>query len=258
MGATCWQSLYACLQPASVNLANGGPGSGTNGSQGTAPDGALPPGPAKTLAMITDGTAHTIMCVETMDFIQFGNANPGGNYGPGGESRWLFATDCTLVGLPTTGYTPVGGGSTVATYGNGSIGTAPTLNTPQTVGGAVEFQSTQTTGGFWAPINWENNGDGGTYSPQNTTGMYPIFRTFLGFDFLKKDRLSYPVFSDDESYSGYFYNAPEFGPSAAHPSVVNHLFVDGSVRSIDKSIDVATYMFLITRAGGDPFALTGL
>jgi len=48
-------------------------------------------------------------------------------------------------------------------------------------------------------------------------------------------------------YAGYKY-----GPSSRHPGVVNHLFADGSVHGISKNIDVATYMFLITRAGGEP------
>ena len=45
---------------------------------------------------------------------------------------------------------------------------------------------------------------------------------------------------------------PRFGPSSSHPQVVNHLFADGGVRSVNKDVDVATYMFLITRDGGDP------
>jgi hypothetical protein len=44
---------------------------------------------------------------------------------------------------------------------------------------------------------------------------------------------------------------PQWGPSSSHPAIVNHLFVDGSVRSINEDVDVTIYMFLITRDGGD-------
>ena len=46
-------------------------------------------------------------------------------------------------------------------------------------------------------------------------------------------------------------NKPAYGLSAGHPSVVNHLFVDGTVRSLRKDIDYALYFFLITRNNGD-------
>jgi len=44
----------------------------------------------------------------------------------------------------------------------------------------------------------------------------------------------------------------KFGPSSAHARVVNHAFCDGDVRGINRKMDVALYMFLITRSGGDP------
>ena len=42
------------------------------------------------------------------------------------------------------------------------------------------------------------------------------------------------------------------GPQSQHPSVTNHLMVDGSVHTLSNTIDVAAYMFLITRESGDP------
>ena len=42
------------------------------------------------------------------------------------------------------------------------------------------------------------------------------------------------------------------GPSSNHPGVVNHLLVDGSVRSVSDGIDATLYMHLITRDGGEP------
>jgi prepilin-type N-terminal cleavage/methylation domain-containing protein/prepilin-type processing-associated H-X9-DG protein len=43
-----------------------------------------------------------------------------------------------------------------------------------------------------------------------------------------------------------------YGPSARHPGAVNHAFGDGHVQSVSKKADMALYMFVITRAGGDP------
>ncbi len=43
-----------------------------------------------------------------------------------------------------------------------------------------------------------------------------------------------------------------YGPSSDHPGVTNHVFADGSSHSIANVIDQALYMFMITRANGDP------
>ena len=42
------------------------------------------------------------------------------------------------------------------------------------------------------------------------------------------------------------------GPSSAHPAIINHLFADGTVRSLSDSLSPYVYMHLITRAGGEP------
>jgi prepilin-type N-terminal cleavage/methylation domain-containing protein len=44
----------------------------------------------------------------------------------------------------------------------------------------------------------------------------------------------------------------KYGPGSDHGGVTNHLFVDGSVHTINNKIDPALYMFLITRDGQDP------
>ena len=49
------------------------------------PDGGMFPGLGTRIADITDGMAHTIMCVETIDDTQ---------------SVWTLGSDVTLVGLP--------------------------------------------------------------------------------------------------------------------------------------------------------------
>lgn len=57
-----------------------------------------------------------------------------------------------------------------------------------------------------------------------------------------------------EDYQTRPYDGPDyrFGPSSAHPGVVNHLFADGSVHRIGRDVEASLYMFLITRAGGEP------
>jgi len=44
----------------------------------------------------------------------------------------------------------------------------------------------------------------------------------------------------------------QYGVSSEHGGVVNHLFADGSVHSLNDEMDAAAYMFLITRNNGDP------
>lgn len=66
-----------------------------------------------------------------------------------------------------------------------------------------------------------------------------------------------------KSYLDYDYKAQQnmydvtlnikYGASSRHAAGVNHLFCDGNVRTIPLSIDVAAYMFLITRRGKEPF-----
>jgi len=54
--------------------------------------------------------------------------------------------------------------------------------------------------------------------------------------------------------SEWYRDGYQYGPSSRHPGVVNHLYADGSVHGIATNIDMATYMFLLTRAGGEPIA----
>ncbi|HBO45952.1 MAG TPA: hypothetical protein DD670_18925, partial [Planctomycetaceae bacterium] len=66
---------------------------------------------------------------------------------------------------------------------------------------------------------------------------------------------------DDDARKGRFYldagdhsgSQPwAHGPSSFHPGLVNHGLGDGSVRSVTEKIDPRVYMWLITRAGGEP------
>ncbi len=132
----------------------------------------------------------------------------------------------------------------------------PTGTLPPGCTGAVTF-SGPTQEGFWTPTDFDKAVFDSAAVPDrpsrptNTSATYRAFRTYLAFEFAKSpDAGSYPALP----YTP-LPNQPAYGPSSAHPTVVNHLFADGSVRSLDKNIDVSVYMFLITRAGGDPFAL---
>jgi type II secretory pathway pseudopilin PulG len=49
-----------------------------------------------------------------------------------------------------------------------------------------------------------------------------------------------------------YYDHYKYGPASRHPGVVNHLYADGSVHGVSQTVDLAAYMFLLTRAGGEP------
>jgi type II secretory pathway pseudopilin PulG len=73
----------------------------------------------------------------------------------------------------------------------------------------------------------------------------PGFPTYLSYDFSSGGK-------DAGSYPPSIGRTPKYGPSAAHPTIVNHLFADGAVQSIRKDIDFGMYFILITRNNGDP------
>ena len=52
--------------------------------------------------------------------------------------------------------------------------------------------------------------------------------------------------------------ANEYGPSSGHPSVINCLFGDGSVRGVRKDVDAQALFFAITRNNNDPAATDAL
>ena len=108
---------------------------------------------------------------------------------------------------------------------------------------AVTFRNDWNYGRYWHPTGF--NGKFGEDS--RIRFDWPDFRTFLSHEYadswyLPADALPIPRPQEPQ----------EFGPSSNHGTIVNHLLVDGSVQQIDKNIDVAAYMFLITREGNDP------
>ena len=178
MGATHLESLQVASPEPTTPLYD---------PQGTHPDGALLPGTSLTFSDFgRDGTANTILCVETID-PKFG--------------VWTVGAECTLVGLPSDG---------------------------------VTFEKYQDT--YYAPAGYNDK-----FRDEAPPEIQRL-KSYMAYDFGRADPGPY-VGADKRN---------TYGPSSGHPGGVNHLFADGSVRGLSRDTDFATYMFLITRAGGDP------
>jgi type II secretory pathway pseudopilin PulG len=208
MGASNMPSLMFCIYNASTP-----PTTGTNPYPGGPalvttqhPDGGVFPGAGSRIADYVDGTAHTIISVETMD-----NSGIAADKKTSG-SAWFYGGACTLVGVPTLTYT----------YEASNASTYPYIRP---------------------------TGFNGKYNEDAAPAIQQL-RTYLAYDFPNTDANHYP---DPRSGTPQF-SVPTnlYGPSAGHPSSVNHLFADGAVRSIRKDVDFAMYFFAITRNNGDP------
>ena len=136
-----------------------------------------------------------------------------GTSAPTCSSAWVAGLCTTMVGLPSTTASKV-------TY---------------------QFVTQQDTRyPFWYITGFNGKYDADAGMP------IPNLRTYLAYDFMgQTDKYEAPV-------PGNLYLPAKAGPSSGHPSVVNHLFVDGSVRSLRKDIDFCSYFFLITKSNGDP------
>ncbi len=105
---------------------------------------------------------------------------------------------------------------------------------PSTAPGPTSYLQYQLT--YWAPAGYD--GKFGEEAP----AVVQEYKTYMSYDFALGTPSQYVGLETQNLY----------GPSSGHPGVVNHLFADGTVRSISKDEDATTYMFLITRNGGDP------
>ncbi len=125
---------------------------------------------------------------------------------------WTLGAECTLVGLPSE--QPNSDGDPIP----------------------LEFdEEAKQEFGYWAPVGYSGHFD------DDAAPEIRRLKTYLGFDFARADPGPYVGLDPRNT----------FGPSSGHPGVVNHLMVDGAVRSFSKRIDFCIYMFLITRNGGD-------
>ncbi len=213
MGATSCRSLYYAIVAPTAALSQD-PYPNTAPPRSMFVDGAIFPGTGTRMADFgNDGTAHTVMAVETID--DTGSAT--GNV----ASSWVAGANATLTGIPLQNTVP--------------NGTSVTFQAPVAA-----------TYPFYRP-----NGFNGRFGDEAAAGIQAL-RTYLQYDFSPAGgKENYP-----DPLSDWINNnmgiRPVYGPSAGHPSVVNHLFVDGTVRSLKKEIDFALYFFAITRNNGDP------
>jgi prepilin-type N-terminal cleavage/methylation domain-containing protein len=197
---------YSWVSPPTVTAYSGVPNSPSICNQ--LPDGAIYPGSRTRMADFMDGTAHTILCVETID--NFNGASPSL-----AGSAWVAGPCVTLTGLP------VNSGGTPVNY-------LPVI-------GSTSYP-------FVRPQDYN-----GKFGDEAASYIQQL-RTFLIYDFQQGD-----IYPDPKvAVNALVGNKPTYGPSSGHPSVVNHVFVDGAVRSIAKNVDFALYFFAITRNNGDP------
>jgi prepilin-type N-terminal cleavage/methylation domain-containing protein len=174
------------------------------------------------LSDLSDGTAHTILCAETMDYY---------------ASVWIAGSDVNMVAIPIK--TP-----------------------PQSAAGLTEVTPAKFGGnGYWAPASFNGSyyDQGGTgdivtffsldYGPsgKNSCGAagnplnYPLNPMFT----------SGPCYLTNVVRSAGANLGSLYGPSSGHPASINCLFGDGGVRSVRKDVDGAALFFAVTRNNGD-------
>ncbi len=224
-------SSLASLAYAITSAPSGGlPGGATYPTDATIaqtihPDGALPPGDGKRIGDLTDGTSHTLMLTECMDNT---------------FSCWIAGPETIIAGIPND-YAAGGSGTTTATKKQ------------------VVYNQIYSGGTFYVPGADTSTGFNGKYDAEAGSTIQ-AYKTFLAMDFnpaTGKDAVVYGT------AKGEFYNLSSYmvtnlsgqnryGPSSGHPSSVNHVFGDASVRSVSKSVDFAAYFFNLTRNNGDP------
>jgi len=128
------------------------------------------------------------------------------------RSRWMIGTEAAVVGIPA-----------------------------RDLGGKRFFdkKSAYYHPRGYTPDKWDSE----------TTIPAKYNRTYLNWDY--EETPYYDSVAERGASDDFDSNAVFYGPSSHHPGVVNHVFADGSARSISVDIDAAAYMFMITRAGGD-------
>ena len=185
----------------------------------TACDGGLyPTNTGIRISDLADGTSHTILCGETMDYT---------------ASCYLAGSDCNMVGIPTT-------------------------NPPQTT--------------TITPVKWNNSffvlaaatKYNGSYYDSGVAGDLV---TYFSLEFgvtgknhgqYELDPLAAPCQVGQRNGLPSSVKDYEYGPSSGHPSVINCLFGDGSVRGVRKDVDAQALFFAITRNNNDPAATDSL
>jgi prepilin-type N-terminal cleavage/methylation domain-containing protein len=122
-------------------------------------------------------------------------------------------------------------------YARWMIGTEATLaglpshNDPAKASVTISYNSRF---GYYVPQGFDGGFD-------NDSRISSSAKTYLDYDFKPQNNKYDPQ------------NDIKYGPGSAHPLVTNHLFVDGTVRALRNDVDVAAYMFMITKSGSEQF-----
>jgi prepilin-type N-terminal cleavage/methylation domain-containing protein len=232
-------------------------------------DGAMPTNLGTKLSYYTDGTAHTIMANESIDNTYFSSwLIPQGTLAVGFPDQWTTGNIAALkkYNMWIAGYPNDGA---AAGYKR-SATTAPLqFCAPEgympgfygvTNSSAIVDANGAPTGGLysdlvpyiavdWSKAPWQHNylrtsGGSGVQSQL----WQPGFDWYNGTDDFPNGLSASHAVGDLTQAVG-----AEYGPSAGHPTVNNHLMVDGGVKSISKEIDVSVYYFMITAHGNDPY-----
>lgn len=178
------------------------------------------------LAELSDGASCTILCGETMDH---------------SASAWIAGQDCNMVAIPTL--TPptglqFGGSMTVNKY----------MNSFYVLYGEKRYNGQYYDAGLATCINTffscefgPTGYDHGRYAVEMNPNNSPIQARGV---ILPATGITTGNISLDALY----------GPSSGHPSVINCLFGDGSVRGVRKDVDAQALFEAITRNNSDPDA----
>lgn len=209
---TNYKALGATVMP-SLAMALNPAGTPPYGMEQQHPDGVLyPTNSGCRISEIMDGSSHTVMALETMD-----DSGSAAAARTDCGSFWLAGSCATLVGEPRSANT-----KTPYKY------FPPNPRDPIPAGTKYPYYIIDGfTGGFGA----------------NADPKIQALVTYLAYDWTGPDR---------GTYDTGVGNRVSYGPSAGHPSVVNHLFGDATVRSITKDIDFMSYFCVITKSNGDP------
>ena len=124
--------------------------------------------------------------------------------------------------------------------------TATLVGLPDT----VAYNNTHGQGPFFTPAG--SGAYNGKYDEEGVMGLVP---TWVGWDYEQPPRGDGPYVPAPFETAGQTWGTAAqlpAGVSSEHPQVVNHLWGDGTVHSVNKELDAALYMFIITRTGGDP------
>jgi prepilin-type N-terminal cleavage/methylation domain-containing protein len=177
------------------------------------------------LSDLADGTSHTILSSETMDFV---------------GSAWIAGQDTSMVGIPTmapTNGAQTGGTMSMSKY----LNTFFVMYTNKYNGNYYDSGLATNIATFFScefgTIGKDHGKYGYEYNLDNTAGPTMV-RAGTGL-------VAVPTTWTADAY---------YGPSSGHPSVINCLFGDGSVRGVRKDVDAQALFFAITRNNNDPAA----